>query len=128
MTDDDLKRVSRADVLFAGFHRGAVALAGEVRGPRLRRFAAELNVGELKIGLAALKLPAESIDTSASFVVSGSRIFLIDMRMGDDDDRLVDVIEQDHPIVERELHVRQTPIVLRSVRQMLHISHRVVSA
>ena len=50
----------------------------------------------------------------------------IDVGMGDDRHGLVDVVEDDHAIVEGEAEVRQTAIVRRRVRQAFDVAHGVV--
>ena len=53
------------------------------------------------------KLLDQLIDAPAGFVVAALRILRIDVGMGDDGQRLVDVIEDDHAVVKGEAQVGQ---------------------
>jgi hypothetical protein len=49
-----------------------------------------------------------------------------EVSVGDHDDGFVDVVEDDHLVVEAEAQVRDAAVVRRSVRQVFHIAHGVV--
>ena len=48
------------------------------------------------------------------------------MRVRHDDDRLVDVVEDDHTVVQREAKVRQAAVVGRRMVEALNVADRVV--
>ena len=94
----------------------------------MRRLADGADVGQLQVGDALLQPLDQPIDALAGGVVAALRRFArIDVGMSDDGDGLVDVVEDDHAVVEGEAEIRQTAIVRRRVRQALDIADRVVA-
>ena len=49
-----------------------------------------------------------------------------DVSLGDRQDRLADMVEEEHPVVEREREVGNAAIVGRNVGQVLGVSHGIV--
>ncbi len=77
------------------------------------------------------RLCDDVIDAAAGVVVGGADVaagrIVIDAGHGDDDDRLGDVVEHDHAVVERERQVGQVAIVGRGVGQVLGVANDVVA-
>jgi len=69
---------------------------------------------------------SQVIDPPAGDLVGAAEVVRIDVGVGHGGDRLVDVVEDDHAVVEGEAEVGQAAVVRGRVRQPLHVADRVV--
>lgn len=117
------------DVFLAADDAGLKFFLREVGFPLQRDRAIGLDVAGVQIVIAAaLQLIAHRIDLSAGVAVGRfGRFVFVDVGVDDDDHGLLDVVEEDHLVVEREAQVRQLPIVFGGVRKILGVADDVVS-
>src|SRR5438876_7046612 len=85
------------------------------------------NVGQLQISYALLQTFDQSIHTSASRAVAAFHVLRTDVRMGHGRDRLVNVIEDHHAVVEGEAEIGKMAVVGRRIRQVLDVADRVIT-
>ena len=106
----------------AGLERGRL----EVGVVRPRRLADRGHVGQLQVGDALLQPLDEPVHAVAGGLVAAAQVGRIDVGVGHGRDRLVDVVEDDHAVVEGEAEVGQAAVVGRRVRQAFDVAHGVV--
>ena len=125
---DDLEHVAGLDVFlavpdyrFIGFAR-QVGLRPEGDG------AVGVDVREREVGARRGQASDQLVYPPGRAVVGRLQVAAgLDVGMGDHEDRLPDVIEQDHPVIEGERQVGEVPVVGRGVGEVLGIADRVVS-
>ncbi len=89
-------------------------------------FAQRLNIGQLQVGDALMQPFDKAIHALTSGVVTAAQIGGIDVRMGDDGHGLVELVEDDHAIIESEAEIRQSAIIRRRIGQALDVANGVI--
>ena len=73
------------------------------------------------------KPPDQLVEPVARLRIGGFRVDARpDVGQGDRQNRLANMVEEEHPVVERERKVGNAPIVGRHVGKVLGVSHRIV--
>ena len=124
---DDLEDVARLDVLLAMPDDGLVLAAGEIGSDFQRHRGVRGDVAHAQVGTAAGEAGDQLVDAIASRLVG--RLWVrrrTDVGLRNDQDRLADVVEQDHAIVEGEREIGQSAIVVGDIGQVLGVAHRIV--
>lgn len=127
LADDHLKDVASDDVFLALFDGGLELALCEIRLIGQLRLAGQRDVVERQVGFSGLQLLAGFIDANAGLVIRLPQIAALRACVADHQDRLLDVIEDDHAVVKRERHVGQLAVIERCVRQMLGVADDVVT-
>ena len=126
LAQHDLEGVAGLDVLDALRHAGLERGRLEVGAVRPRRLADRGHVGQLQVGDPLLQPLDEPVHLVAGGLVAAAQVGRIDVGVRHGRDRLVDVVEDDHAVVEGEAEVGQAAVVGRRVRQPFHITHGVI--
>ena len=128
LAEDDLEDVAGLDVLLALADDRLVLLAGEVGPGREPGRPVGVDVGQAELGAGLGEAGDQLVDPGAGPLVRGPRrLARVEVGVRHDQDRLVDVVEDDHPVVEGEREVGQAAVVGRGVRQVLDVADRVVA-
>ena len=127
LANHHLKNVPGADVVLAVPDRRLEPVAGETRAPFERRLAPQVDVGQLEIGGSLLQLPAHGVDLVAGGLVGGLRVGLIEPGVSHHQHGFLDLVENDHPVVEGKRQVGEMPVVGRGVGKPLDVADHVVA-
>ena len=86
-----------------------------------------VDVAHAQVGTARGEAGDQLVDAIAGRLVGSLGVRgRADVGLRHDQDRLADVVEEDHPIVEGEREIGQPPVVVGDVGQVLGVSHGVV--
>ena len=130
MANNDLKDVAGTDVLDTLADGVFVVGLRHVRRVVERHFAAEGDVVELQRLGWRFEQPDQPVDLLAGVVVGllqGGGAFVTDVGQGEDDDRFLDMVENDHVVVECKPKVGQLAVVAGGVREVFDVANRVVT-
>ena len=125
----DLENVTRGDVLFGPPHNLFVFVLGEVAAP----IDGAVYGGVLRVGEGLAQVADDGVDASDRVFIgswdllSCGRAIRPDVHVGDDEQFVLDVIEDDQVVAEEQEHVGDFKLLLCGLRQALDETDGVVA-